>query len=360
VKTSISQKLTQVAERHEEIALLLAQPEAFSDPDRFRSLSREYAQISPLVVAWKAWRDADTSIQEARQLLAEPDAELRRMATEDMQLNATRLEELERQIQLLLLPVDPNDERNIFLEIRAGTGGDEAAIFAGDLFRMYQKYAERQGWSTDIISTSHGEHGGFKEIIVLVEGNGAYSRMKFESGTHRVQRVPETESQGRIHTSACTVAILPEAEDLAEIDLNPADMRIDTFRASGAGGQHINKTDSAIRITHFASGIVIECQDERSQHKNKARALSLLKARLKELQQSKQAQETADARRLQVGSGDRSQRIRTYNYPQGRVTDHRINLTLYKLDDILAGNLDLLVDPLTQEQQADLLAELGD
>jgi peptide chain release factor 1 len=293
-------------------------------------------------------------------LLAEPDAELRRMATEDMQLNATRLEELERQIQLLLLPVDLNDERNIFLEIRAGTGGDEAAIFAGDLFRMYQKYAERQGWSTDIISTSHGEHGGFKEIIVLVEGNGAYSRMKFESGTHRVQRVPETESQGRIHTSACTVAILPEAEDLAEIDLNPADMRIDTFRASGAGGQHINKTDSAIRITHFASGIVIECQDERSQHKNKARALSLLKARLKELQQSKQAQETADARRLQVGSGDRSQRIRTYNYPQGRVTDHRINLTLYKLDDILAGNLDLLVDPLTQEQQAELLAELGD
>jgi peptide chain release factor 1 len=360
VKTSISQKLTQVAERHEEIALLLAQPEAFSDPDRFRSLSREYAQISPLVVAWKAWRDADTSIQEARQLLAEPDAELRRMATEDMQLNATRLEELERQIQLLLLPVDPNDERNIFLEIRAGTGGDEAAIFAGDLFRMYQKYAERQGWSTDIISTSHGEHGGFKEIIVLVEGDGAYSRMKFESGTHRVQRVPETESQGRIHTSACTVAILPEAEDLAEIDLNPADMRIDTFRASGAGGQHINKTDSAIRITHFASGIVIECQDERSQHKNKARALSLLKARLLELQQSKQAQETADARRLQVGSGDRSQRIRTYNYPQGRVTDHRINLTLYKLDEILAGNIDLLVDPLTQEQQADLLAELGD
>jgi peptide chain release factor 1 len=260
----------------------------------------------------------------------------------------------------LLLPVDPNDQRNIFLEIRAGTGGDEAAIFAGDLFRMYQKYAERQGWKTEPISISHGEHGGFKEIIVLVEGEGAFSRMKFESGTHRVQRVPATESQGRIHTSACTVAILPEAEDIEEIDLNPADMRIDTFRSSGAGGQHINKTDSAIRITHYASGIVIECQDERSQHKNKARALSLLKARLLELEQSKQAKETADARRLQVGSGDRSQRVRTYNYPQGRVSDHRINLTLYKLDEILNGNLDLLVDPLTQEQQADLLAALGD
>ncbi len=360
MKTSISEKLRQVAERHEEIALLLAQPEAFSNPERFKNLSREYAQIEPLVDAWKGWRSADEAVREARQLLTEPDAELRRMALEDIQHNEPRLEELERRIQLLLLPADPNDERNIFLEIRAGTGGDEAAIFAGDLFRMYQKYAESRGWSTDIISISHGEHGGFKEIIVLVEGDGAYSRMKFESGTHRVQRVPETESQGRIHTSACTVAILPEAEDVTDIDLNPADMRIDTFRASGAGGQHINKTDSAIRVTHFPSGIVIECQDERSQHKNKARALSLLKARLLELEQTRQAEETASTRRLQVGSGDRSQRIRTYNYPQGRVTDHRINLTLYKLDDVLAGNLDLLVDPLTQEQQADLLAELGD
>jgi peptide chain release factor 1 len=282
------------------------------------------------------------------------------MAAEDIRQNESLVEELEQQIQMLLLPTDPNDQRNIFLEIRAGTGGDEAAIFAGDLYRMYQKYAERQGWSPEVISTSHGEHGGFKEIIVLVEGEGAYSRMKFESGTHRVQRVPETESQGRIHTSACTVAILPEAEDVEEIDLNPADLRIDTFRASGAGGQHVNKTDSAIRITHYPSGIVIECQDERSQHKNKARAMSLLKARLLELEQSKQAKETADSRRLQVGSGDRSQRVRTYNYPQGRVSDHRINLTLYKLDEILGGNLDLLVDPLTQEQQADLLAELGD
>ncbi len=349
-----------MADRYEEIALLLAQPEAFSDPDRFRNLSREYAHIEPVVLAWKAWRDADTAIQEAQQMLTEPELDLRRMAAEDIRLNKSLAEDLEQQIQLLLLPVDPNDQRNIFLEIRAGTGGDEAAIFAGDLFRMYQKYAERQGWSTEVISTSHGEHGGFKEIIVLVEGDGAFSRMKFESGTHRVQRVPETESQGRIHTSACTVAILPEAEGVEEIDLNPVDMRIDTFRASGAGGQHINKTDSAIRVTHFPSGIVIECQDERSQHKNKARALSLLKARLLELEQSKQAKETADARRLQVGSGDRSQRVRTYNYPQSRVTDHRINLTLYKLDEILGGNLDVLVDPLTQEQQAELLAELGD
>lgn len=360
MKTSIVQRLRHVAERYEEIALLLAQPEAFSDPDRFRNLSREYAQIEPVVLAWKNWRDADEAIDEARQFLAESDLELRRMAAEDIRLNEALVEDLEQQIQLLLLPTDPNDQRNIFLEIRAGTGGDEAAIFAGDLFRMYQKYAERRGWNPEIISTSYGEHGGFKEIIVLVEGDGAFSRMKFESGTHRVQRVPETESQGRIHTSACTVAILPEAEDVEEIDLNPAEMRIDTFRASGAGGQHINKTDSAIRITHFPTGIVIECQDERSQHKNKARALSLLKAKVLELEQSKQAKEISDARRLQVGSGDRSQRVRTYNYPQGRVTDHRINLTLYKLDEILGGNLDLLVDPLTQEQQADLLAQLGD
>jgi len=360
LKTSIHQRLGHVADRYEEIALLLAQPEAFADPERFRNLSREYAQIEPVVLAWKAWRNADLAAQEARQLMSEPDLEMRRMATEDLRENEDLAADLEQQIQLLLLPVDPNDQRNIFLEIRAGTGGDEAAIFAGDLFRMYQKYAERQGWGTDVISTSYGEHGGFKEIIVLVEGDGAFSRMKFESGTHRVQRVPETESQGRIHTSACTVAILPEAEDVEEVDLNPADMRIDTFRASGAGGQHINKTDSAIRVTHYPSGIVIECQDERSQHKNKARALSLLKARLLELERSKQAKETADARRLQVGSGDRSQRVRTYNYPQGRITDHRINLTLYKLDEILGGNLDLLVDPLTQEQQAELLAELGD
>jgi peptide chain release factor 1 len=360
VKNSIRQRLRHVADRYEEIALLLAEPGAFSDPERFRNLSREYSQIEPVVLTWKSWQDASNHLEEARQLVKEPDLELRQMAEEDIRISEDRMEQLEKEIQLLLLPVDPNDACNIFLEVRAGTGGDEAAIFAGDLFRMYQKFAERNGWNTDIISTSHGEHGGYKEIIVLVEGDGAYSKMKFESGTHRVQRVPETESQGRIHTSACTVAILPETEDVEAIDINPADLRIDTFRASGAGGQHVNKTDSAIRITHIPSGFVIECQDERSQHKNRARAMSLLKARLLEQEQSRVAAETAESRRLQVGSGDRSQRIRTYNYPQGRVTDHRINLTLYKLDDILAGNLDSLVDPLTQEQQAELLAELGD
>jgi peptide chain release factor 1 len=260
---------------------------------------------------------------------------------------------------VLLLPADPKDECNIFLEIRAGTGGDEAALFAGNLFRMYQKYAEAKGWNTEVISQSHGEHGGFKEIIVLMEGQGAYSRMKFESGTHRVQRVPETESQGRIHTSACTVAILPETENIDSIDINPGDLRIDTYRSSGAGGQHVNKTDSAIRITHLPSGIVVECQEERSQHKNKARAMSLLQARLLAQEQERQTSETAASRRLQVGSGDRSQRIRTYNFPQGRLTDHRIDLTLYKLEDILAGNLDLVIEPLLHEHQAELLSELG-
>jgi len=268
-----------------------------------------------------------------------------------------RLESLEQDIRILLLPKDPHDDNNIFLEVRAGTGGDEAAIFAGDLFRMYQKYAEGRGWTMEVFSQNEGEHGGFKEIIVRVVGQGAFSRFKFESGTHRVQRVPETESQGRIHTSACTVAILPEAEEVEAIDINPADLRVDTFRASGAGGQHVNKTDSAIRITHLPSGIVVECQDERSQHKNRARAMSLLQARLLEQEQTRQESEIAESRRLQVGSGDRSQRVRTYNYPQGRVTDHRINLTLYKLDDILAGNLDMLIDPLLQEHQAELMAD---
>jgi peptide chain release factor 1 len=292
-------------------------------------------------------------------MLSEPEAELRRLAEEELRVGNEAADKLESEIQLLLLPKDPNDECNIFLEIRAGTGGDEAALFAGDLLRMYQKYTESKGWSLDIIDQSHGEHGGFKEIIVLVEGQGAYSRLKFESGTHRVQRVPETESQGRIHTSACTVAILPETEDIESVEVNHGDLRIDTYRSSGAGGQHVNKTDSAIRITHIPSGIVVECQQERSQHKNKARAISLLQARLLEQEQNRQASETAETRRLQVGSGDRSQRIRTYNFPQGRVTDHRINLTLYRLDEFLAGNLDLLVDPLQQEQQAELLLELS-
>jgi peptide chain release factor 1 len=358
MKTSIQDRLRQIAARYEEVGLLLSEQSVFSDQNRFRELSMEYAQLEPLVRSWGRWQGASSAVEEAQQMLEERDPEMRAMAREELASGELRMAALEQQIQLLLLPKDPHDDNNIFLEIRAGTGGDEAAIFAGDLFRMYQKYAEAHGWILEIFSQSEGEHGGFKEIIVRIAGQGAYSRFKFESGTHRVQRVPETESQGRIHTSACTVAILPEAEDLEEIDLNPADLRVDTFRASGAGGQHVNKTDSAIRITHLPSGIVVECQDERSQHKNRARAMSLLQARLLEQEQLRQDSEIAASRRLQVGSGDRSQRIRTYNYPQGRVTDHRINLTLYKLDDILTGELDLLIDPLLQEHQAELLASV--
>jgi len=359
MKESIRDRLRQVAGRYEEVGLLLSDQSVFSDQNRFRELSMEYAHLEPVVQSWNKWQETQTSIEEARQMLQESDQDLREMAAEELEDSQARRESLERDIQVLLLPKDPNDDNNIFLEIRAGTGGDEAAIFAGDLFRMYQKYAEARNWPMEILSQNLGEHGGFREIIVRVAGQGAYSRFKFESGTHRVQRVPETESQGRIHTSACTVAILPEVEDVEAIDINPSDLRVDTFRASGAGGQHVNKTDSAIRLTHLPSGIVVECQDERSQHKNRARAMSLLQARLLEQEQSRQQSEIAESRRLQVGSGDRSQRIRTYNYPQGRVTDHRINLTLYKLDEILSGNLDMVVGPLLQEHQADLLAEIG-
>lgn len=359
MKESIIQRLRQVSARHEEIALLLSEPEVFSDQNRSRDLSREYAQLGPLINAWRNWQLAGTAIDEARQMMDEADPELHQIASEELESLTARREELEQELRLLLLPGDPNDDQNIFLEIRAGTGGDEAAIFSGDLFRMYQKYVEDRGWSMEVLNENQGEHGGFKEIIVRVAGQGAYSRFKFESGTHRVQRVPETESQGRIHTSACTVAILPEVENVEEINISPADLRTDTFRASGAGGQHVNKTDSAIRITHLPSGIVVECQDERSQHKNRARAMSLLQARLLEQERSRQQSETAESRRLQVGSGDRSQRIRTYNFPQGRVTDHRVNLTIYKLDEILSGNLDMIIDPLLQEHQADLLAEVG-
>jgi peptide chain release factor 1 len=359
VKASIRDRLDQVAGRYEEVGLLLSQPDVLADQKRFRDLSREYAQVEPLVKAWQAWQELAGSMQETRLMLDDDDTDVAALAREEIEESTPKLAQLEQQIRLLLLPRDPRDGANIFLEIRAGTGGDEAAIFSGDLFRMYQKYAEGRGWRTEILSQSEGEHGGFKEIVVLISGDGAYSRFKFESGTHRVQRVPETESQGRIHTSACTVAILPESDEVDEVDIAAADLRIDTFRASGAGGQHVNKTDSAIRITHLPSGIVVECQDERSQHKNRARALSLLQARLLEQAQAAQQSEIAESRRLQVGSGDRSQRIRTYNFPQGRVTDHRINLTLYKLDDILAGNLDQLIDPLLQEHQADLLLEAG-
>jgi peptide chain release factor 1 len=355
MKATLHERLQQVASRHEEVGLLLSQPEVFSDQNRFRELSREYAQLEPLIESWQAWLATRESMNQARQMLDDTDRDLRDMAQDELQEATGRLDSLEKAIQLLLLPKDPNDNRNIFLEIRAGTGGDEAAIFAGDLFRMYQKYAESRGWSLEVLNQNQGEHGGFKEIIVLIAGQGAYSRFKFESGTHRVQRVPETESQGRIHTSACTVAILPEVDEVEAIDISPADLRVDTFRASGAGGQHVNKTDSAIRLTHLPSGIVVECQDERSQHKNRARAMSLLQARLLQEEQARQESEIAESRRIQVGSGDRSQRIRTYNFPQGRITDHRINLTLYKLDDIMGGNLDAVIDPLMQEHQAALL-----
>ena len=359
MKESIRERLRQVEARYEEIGLLLSQPDVFSDQNRYRDLSVEYSQLEPLVKSWRRWQETQTSIEEAREMLKESDPELLDMAKEELERGSEQAMALESEIQVLLLPKDPNDDNNIFLEIRAGTGGDEAAIFAGDLLRMYLKYAESRSWSVEILSQNPGEHGGFKEAIVRIAGQGAYSRFKFESGTHRVQRVPETESQGRIHTSACTVAILPEVEGVEEIDINPSDLRVDTFRASGAGGQHVNKTDSAIRLTHLPSGIVVECQDERSQHKNRARAMSLLQARLLEQEQARQESEIAESRRLQVGSGDRSQRIRTYNYPQGRVTDHRINLTLYKLDEILTGDLDVLVDPLLQEHQAELLADIG-
>lgn len=354
---SIRRKLETLAERHEEIGLLLAQPDVLADGTRFRELSREYAQLEPVAAALREHEAVMRELADARAML--DDHELAEMATADIARLESRLVELDGELQILLLPKDPRDEANLYLEVRAGTGGDEAAIFAGDLFRMYVRYAERKRWQVEILSESHGEHGGYKEMVARVEGRGAYSRLKFESGTHRVQRVPETESQGRIHTSAATVAILPELDEIEAIAINPADLKVDTFRASGAGGQHVNKTDSAIRITHLPTGTVVECQDERSQHKNRARAMSLLQARLLDEAQSKQAAAQAQARRLQVGSGDRSQRIRTYNFPQGRITDHRINLTLYRLPEIMQGDLDELVETLTRENQADQLQALG-
>jgi peptide chain release factor 1 len=360
VKESIVNKLANLVDRHEEVAALLADPGIIADQARFRELSREYARLEPLVRDYRAWRSARANFENAREMAGDPDPELRAMAEEEQASVAVRLESLEGTLMRHLVPRDPLDEANIFLEIRAGTGGDEAGIFAGDLFRMYCRYAERMNWGIEILSASEGEHGGYREVISRVVGRGVYSKLKFESGAHRVQRVPETESQGRVHTSACTVAVLPEPAEMEEIEVNPSDLRVDTYRASGAGGQHVNKTDSAVRLTHLPTGIVVECQDERSQHKNRARAMGLLQARLMDAERSRRTAAQAQDRRLQVGSGDRSERIRTYNFPQGRVTDHRINLTLYRLDEVLAGDLDQVIEPLANEYQADQLAAVAD
>jgi peptide chain release factor 1 len=360
MKDSIRTKLETTRDRFEEIAGLLADPDVIADQNQFRDLSREYSRLDPIIKLFDQYENLDGDITAAEEMTRDEDADVREMGQEELSTLRENSESLQLELQKALIPPDPHDDANVYLEIRAGTGGDEAAIFAGDLFRMYSKYAEQMRWPLEIISAREGEHGGYKEIVSRVSGSGIYAKLKFESGAHRVQRVPATESQGRVHTSACTVAVLPEPDEIEETEISTNDLRIDTYRASGAGGQHVNKTDSAVRLTHLPSGIVVECQDERSQHKNKARAMSLLQAKLLDAEVSKREAEQAQERKLQVGSGDRSERIRTYNYPQGRVTDHRINLTLYKLADILEGSLNQVVDPLINEHQADQLAALAD
>lgn len=360
MKDSILRKLEGLAERHEEVSHLLSDPETLSDQNKFRELSKEYSQLEEIVVEFKRYLQIVDDLKTAESMLKDPDPDMREMAEDDYKETKKLIEPSELELQKLLLPKDPNDNKNIFLEIRAGTGGDEAAIFTGDLFRMYSRFCEKNRWQLEVMNENSSEQGGYKEIICKISGEGVYSKLKFESGVHRVQRVPETESQGRIHTSACTVAVLPEADELDAIDLNPADLRIDTFRSSGAGGQHVNKTDSAIRVTHLPTGTVVECQDGRSQHKNKAQALSVLKSRLLAVQVAEAHNEQAEARKSLVGSGDRSERIRTYNFPQGRMTDHRINLTLYKLDEVMQGDLAQVVGPLSSEYQADQLASLAE
>ena len=360
MKTSLLTKLDALADRHEEVSALLGDADTASDQNRFRDLSKEFAHLNEVVTQHQRWSQLQETLADARQMLNDSDAELRELAAEEIAEAERELTDIEASLQVLLLPQDPSDSSNVFLEIRAGTGGDEAAIFSGDLYRMYHRYAEQKGWSVEILSERAGEHGGFKEVISRVVGQDVYSHLKFESGAHRVQRVPETESQGRIHTSACTVAVLPEIEEVDSIEIRKEDLRVDTFRSSGAGGQHVNTTDSAVRLTHLPTGIVVECQDERSQHKNRARAMSLLQAKLLSAEQESQRASQASERRSLVGSGDRSERIRTYNFPQGRITDHRINLTLYKLDEVVSGDLDPLILPLRQEHQADLLAAMAE
>ena len=357
MKASIRQRLDRSIDRFEEVGRLLADPATAGGSNEFRELSMEYARLTPLAERYREFRDLEAEREAAEQLSTDTDPQMRQLGAEEVIRLEQSLAAGELELRRLLMPKDPRDERNIYLEIRAGTGGDEAAIFAGDLLRMYARYAERRGWQVETISENPGEHGGFREVICRVIGGGVFSRLKFESGTHRVQRVPATEAQGRIHTSAVTVAILPELDELDAIEINPADLRIDTFRASGAGGQHVNKTDSDVRMTHLPTGIVVECQDERSQHKNRSRAMSLLRAKLLAAEHEKREAAQAQSRKLQVGSGDRSERIRTYNFPQGRVTDHRINLTLYQIEEIMDGRLDELIEPLLQEHQAELLAD---
>ncbi len=354
MKPSMQKKLAALSERIQELNALLSSESITNDMDQYRKITKEHSDITPIVDEYLAYKKNEDNLNEAQAMLSDP--EMKEFAQEEIEQCKLKLVTIEDNLQKLLLPKDPNDEKNIFIEIRAGTGGDESALFAGDLFRMYSRYTERQGWKMEIVSSSESEVGGYKEIIMKIIGHGAYSKLKFESGGHRVQRVPDTETQGRIHTSACTVAVLPEADEISDVIINPAEIRLDTYRASGAGGQHINKTDSAVRITHLPTGIVVECQDDRSQHRNKAQAMSVLAARIRDAQIREQQSKLASDRRSLIGSGDRSERIRTYNYPQGRITDHRINLTLYKIEAITDGDMDELINALSNEHQADLLA----
>lgn len=360
MKESLQTKLQGLCDRHEELAALMSQPDVINDQKRFREFSQEYAELGDVVNCFNQWQAEQENLSAAEAMIADSDPDMKAMGQEEREAITQRLVELEDELQRLMLPRDPRDKSNVFLEVRAGTGGDEAAIFAGDLFRMYSRYADSQGWRIEMVSSNEGEHGGYKEVICRIIGDGVYSRLKFESGAHRVQRVPATESQGRVHTSACTVAIMAEAEEVEDVEIRTEDLRVDTFRASGAGGQHVNVTDSAVRITHLPSGLVVECQEERSQHSNRAKAMVLLRSRLLDSIQQQQQQELAATRKSLVGSGDRSERIRTYNYPQGRLTDHRINLTLYKLAEVMEGDMSELLDALQAEHQAEQLAAMSE
>jgi len=360
MKNSVYQKLEIISERFEEVQALLSDPETISDQEKFRNLSKEFSQLEIITSAFNAYKDAVSDFTTAEDMLKDDDPDMREMAQDEFKNAKKAVEEKTDELQILLLPKDPKDDNNCFVEIRAGAGGDEAAIFAGDLYRMYTRYAEKKGWQIELMNSNESEQGGFKEIVMKVNGDGVYGHMKFESGGHRVQRVPETESQGRVHTSACTVVVMPEIPESEAIEINKADLKVDTFRASGAGGQHVNKTDSAIRITHIPTGVVVECQDQRSQHKNRAQAMSVLQARLQQAEDEKRRSAEESSRRNLVASGDRSERIRTYNFPQGRMSDHRINLTLYRLGEVMEGNLQLIMEPIMQENQADLLAEISD